>query len=94
MTETLEDGSDWSALHRFRALASDTERFEQMFMTSLAASRTSKQNGTDIANVQATVLKQNSRIGKLETRWIQGAAVIAFLMVVVPMIIAGASLIK
>jgi hypothetical protein len=94
MTETLEDGSDWSALHRFRALASDTERFEQMFMTSLAASRSSRQNSHDIADVKATVVKQNGRIGKLESKVLPIVAVLGFLALAIPIGISAVGLFR
>lgn len=88
----MEDVSDWEALSRFRRLGTDAERLEQMFMTSLASSRTSRQNGQDLRLVKDAVQLQNGRVGKLELRWIQGAAVIAFLLVVIPMALAAVAL--
>lgn len=89
---SLEDGSDWDALQKFRKL-SDVERVEQMFMTALASSRTSRENGKHLQSIDKRVGIQNGRISKLEVRWIQGAAVIAFLLVVIPILLAAVSLV-
>ena len=99
----LEDVSDWEAMRRFKALESDGARLEQMFMTSLAASRSSRQNGRDIAAVDRKVdamdVRINGRIVKVETesagnktKWIQVAAVIAFLLVMLPLLLAAVAL--
>ena len=90
----FENESDWTALHRFRALSSDTERQEQLFMTALAGSRTSKANSSDLKELKEKVGIQNGRVSKLETRWIQGAAVIAFLLVVIPILLGAVSLLR
>lgn len=84
--------SDWEALRRFRALGTDTERMEQMFMTSLSAARTSRENSGILTSLDNKVGTQNGRIGKLEVRFIQVAAVIAFLLVVIPILLAAVAL--
>ncbi len=91
--EGYEELHDWEALRKFRQLSTDAERMEQMFLTSLSSSRTSKANGEGLRQLNEKVAIQNGRIGKLEVRWVQGAAVIAFLLVVLPILLASAALV-
>ena len=91
MAEALEDVSDWEALRRFRSLTPQ-EQNEQLFMTTLASSRSSRANNKELVEVKEAVLKQNGRVLKAETRIIQIFAVLGFLGVAIPILISAASL--
>lgn len=94
MTQNYEGLSDWEALRQFRQLPTDTERQEQMFMTALGAGRLAREMSANLKEVKADVRTQNGRVSKLEARWLQSAAVIAFLVVVIPLLLTAVAVVK
>lgn len=91
MADSYDDG-DWEALKKFRSLATDSERLEQMFMTSLSAARSSRRNSSTLIELDKKVAIQNGRISKLEIRVVQVAAVIGFILVALPILLAAVAL--